>query len=159
MLPPTAGQEIAALEQQLRENTAAAAQAENARKQAEAEIETHRKELESLGASTSDVTRQREEASQKLSDNRMQKLRTEKDLSLHEAALETLKGRSGEAEARVRELQANVAAAKERIAANELRANEIKRASEENKQRLTAAEENIRRRMPSSWKRKPAVTA
>lgn len=83
------GQEIAALEQQLRENTAAAAQAENARKQAEAEIETHRKELESLGASTSDVTRQREEASQKLSDNRMQKLRTEKDLSLHEAALET----------------------------------------------------------------------
>ena len=105
------GQEIAALEQQLRENTAAAAQAENARKQAEAEIETHRKELESLGASTSDVTRQREEASQKLSDNRMQKLRTEKDLSLHEAALETLKGRSGEAEARVRELQANVAAA------------------------------------------------
>ena len=41
------GQEIAALEQQLRENTAAAAQAENARKQAEAEIETHRKELES----------------------------------------------------------------------------------------------------------------
>ena len=73
------GQEIAALEQQLRENTAAAAQAENARKQAEAEIETHRKELESLGASTSDVTRQREEASQKLSDNRMQKLRTEKD--------------------------------------------------------------------------------
>ena len=86
------GQEIAALEQQLRENTAAAAQAENARKQAEAEIETHRKELESLGASTSDVTRQREEASQKLSDNRMQKLRTEKDLSLHEAALENLKG-------------------------------------------------------------------
>ena len=51
------GQEIAALEQQLRENTAAAAQAENARKQAEAEIETHRKELESLGASTSDVDR------------------------------------------------------------------------------------------------------
>lgn len=51
------------------------------------------------------MTRQREEASQKLSDNRMQKLRTEKDLSLHEAALETLKGRSGEAEARVRELQ------------------------------------------------------
>ena len=113
------GQEIAALEQQLRENTAAAAQAENARKQAEAEIETHRKELESLGASTSDVTRQREEASQKLSDNRMQKLRTEKDLSLHEAALETLKGRSGEAEARVRELQANVTAAKERIAARQ----------------------------------------
>ena len=67
----------------------------------------------------------------------MQKLRTEKDLSLHEAALENLKGRSGEAEARVRELQANVAAAKERIAANELRANEIKRASEENKQTVS----------------------
>ena len=152
------GQEIAALEQQLRENTAAAAQAENARKQAEAEIETHRKELESLGASTSDVTRQREEASQKLSDNRMQKLRTEKDLSLHEAALETLKGRSGEAEARVRELQANVAAAKERIAANELRANEIKRASEENKQKITAAEETIRKANAERMEKEAAVT-
>ena len=152
------GQEIAALEQQLRENTAAAAQAENARKQAEAEIETHRKELESLGASTSDVTRQREEASQKLSDNRMQKLRTEKDLSLNEAALETLKGRSGEAEARVRELQANVAAAKERIAANELRANEIKRASEENKQKITAAEETIRKANAERMEKEAAVT-
>jgi len=152
------GQEIAALEQQLRENTAAAAQAENARKQAEAEIEMHRKELESLGASTSDVTRQREEASQKLSDNRMQKLRTEKDLSLHEAALETLKGRSGEAEARVRELQANVAAAKERIAANELRANEIKRASEENKQKITAAEETIRKANAERMEKEAAVT-
>ena len=152
------GQEIAALEQQLRENTAAAAQAENARKQAEAEIETHRKELESLGASTSDVTRQREEASQKLSDNRMQKLRTEKDLSLHEAALETLKGRSGEAEARVRELQANVAAAKERIAANELRANEIKRASEENKQKITTAEETIRKANAERMEKEAAVT-
>ena len=152
------GQEIAALEQQLRENTAAAAQAENARKQAEAEIETHRKELESLGASTSDVTRQREEASQKLSDNRMQKLRTEKDLSLHEAALETLKGRSGEAEARVRELQANVAAAKERIAANELRANEIKRAREENKQKITAAEETIRKANAERMEKEAAVT-
>ena len=152
------GQEIAALEQQLRENTAAAAQAENARKQAEAEIETHRKELESLGASTSDVTRQREEASQKLSDNRMQKLRTEKDLSLHEAALENLKGRSGEAEARVRELQANVAAAKERIAANELRANEIKRASEENKQKITAAEDTIRKANAERMEKEAAVT-
>ena len=152
------GQEIAALEQQLRENTAAAAQAENARKQAEAEIETHRKELESLGASTSDVTRQREEASQKLSDNRMQKLRTEKDLSLHEAALENLKGRSGEAEARVRELQANVAAAKERIAANELRANEIKRASEENKQKITAAEETIRKANAERMEKEATVT-
>ena len=150
--------QIAALEQQLRENTAAAAQAENARKQAEAEIETHRKELESLGASTSDVTRQREEASQKLSDNRMQKLRTEKDLSLHEAALENLKGRSGEAEARVRELQANVAAAKERIAANELRANEIKRASEENKQKITAAEETIRKANAERMEKEAAVT-
>ena len=130
------GQEIAALEQQLRENTAAAAQAENARKQAEAEIETHRKELESLGASTSDVTRQREEASQKLSDNRMQKLRTEKDLSL----------------------QANVAAAKERIAANELRANEIKRASEENKQKITAAEETIRKANAERMEKEAAVT-
>ena len=55
----------------------------------------------------------------------------------------------------MRELQANVAAAKERIAANELRANEIKRASEENKQKITAAEETIRKLMPSAWKRKP----
>ena len=36
-----------------------------------------------------------------------------------------------------------MAAANERIAANELRANEIKRASEENKQKITAAEETI----------------
>mgnify|MGYP002958230307 CR=1 FL=1 len=88
----------------------------------------------------------------------MQKLRTEKDMSLHEAALETLKGRSGEAEARVRELQANVAAAKERIAANELRANEIKRASEENKQKITAAEETIRKANAERMEKEAAVT-
>ena len=158
MLPPTAGRRSPRWNSSCGENTAAAAQAENARKQAEAEIETHRKELESLGASTSDVTRQREEASQKLSDNRMQKLRTEKDLSLHEAALENLKGRSGEAEARVRELQANVAAAKERIAANELRANEIKRASEENKQKITAAEETIRKANAERMEKEATVT-
>ena len=87
-----------------------------------------------------------------------EKLRTEKDLSLHEAALETLKGRSGEAEARVRELQANVAAAKERIAANELRANEIKRASEENKQKITAAEETIRKANAERMEKEAAVT-
>ena len=78
--------------------------------------------------------------------------------SLHEAALENLKGRSGEAEARVRELQANVAAAKERIAANELRANEIKRASEENKQKITAAEETIRKANAERMEKEAAVT-
>lgn len=85
----------------------------------------------------------------------MQKLRTEKDLSLHEAALETLKGRSGEAEARVRELQANVAAAKERIAANELRANETSAPAKKTNRRLPRRRKASARLMPSAWKRKP----
>ena len=104
------------------------------------------------------LTAERERITNELSENQMQRLANEKDIGLHEAALEGLQSRTGEAEARVRELQANVAAAKERIAANELRANEIKRASEENKQKITAAEETIRKANAERMEKEAAVT-
>ena len=74
----------------------------------------------------------------------MQRLTCEKDVGLHEAALETLKGRSGEAEARRRELNAAMAAAQATIERNELQAAEIERTRGENKQKISAAETAIR---------------
>ncbi|MEE0801248.1 MAG: chromosome segregation protein SMC [Gemmiger sp.] len=136
--------EIETLEAGLRDNAAAAAQAEGARRQAEEQCEGYRHELETLGESTGELTRRREELTTRLSDNRMQRVTDEKDMSLHAAALETLKSRTGEAEARVRELQAAADAARAQMQANDLRAAEIERTREENRGRITAAEQSIR---------------
>ena len=47
-----------------------------------------------------------------LSEKQLQRLADEKDIGLHEAALEGLQSRTGEAEARTRELRAAIEAAK-----------------------------------------------
>ena len=74
----------------------------------------------------------------------MQRLTHEKDIGLHQAAIETLQGRTGEAEARNRELQAVIQAAGASIAANEREAADIRRTREENRQKIAAAETAIR---------------
>ena len=115
-----------------------------ARAEAEKQLATHAAELQALGQTASGLTEQREKLTASLSDAQMQRLTCEKDVGLHEAALETLKGRSGEAEARRRELNAAMAAAQATIERNELQAAEIERTRGENKQKISAAETAIR---------------
>ena len=118
------------LKQKIARDTAARAQADNARAEAEKQLAAHAAELQALGQTASGLTEQREKLTASLSDAQMQRLTCEKDVGLHEAALETLKGRSGEAEARRRELNAAMAAAQATIERNELQAAEIERTYE-----------------------------
>ena len=150
--------ELEQLQAQLRDNAAALARAETARRQAETEMERLRAELETLGQSTSGLTRRREELTETLSKNRMDRLTAAKDVNLHEAALETLRGRTGEAEARARELRASIDAARERMAANELRVQEMERTRGENQQKIAAAEALIRTSNARRMEKEAAVT-
>ena len=120
----------------------AAAEAERA--EAERRLEACSAELKALGEAGGGLTERREAISRALSEARMQRLTHEKDIGLHQAAIETLQGRTGEAEARNRELQAVIQAAGASIAANEREAADIRRTREENRQKIAAAETAIR---------------
>ncbi len=150
--------EIKQLEDQLKENETARAQAANGAAAAEAELAKYADELAQLGESTGELSRRRESLSNALSDAQMKRLTGEKDIGLHEAALETLRGRTGEAEARARELQASIEAARQTIAANELRAADIERARAETKEKIAAAEETIRAANAARMEKEAAVT-
>ena len=91
--------EITLFEAQLAESRAAAEQAEKDRAAAESEQTAHEQELSALGESADSLTAQREKLTAAAADNRLARLTAEKDRSLHQAALETLAGRTGEAEA------------------------------------------------------------
>ena len=67
------------------------------------------------------LTAERERITNELSENQMQRLANEKDIGLHEAALEGLQSRTGEAEARARELNAAIEAAKAKIESQRLK--------------------------------------
>ncbi len=136
--------ETEALRAQQAENAAARAAAESARAAAEAEWEKYNAELTELGESGTSLTAAREQLSAELAEKQMLRLTHEKDISLHEAALETLQGRTGEAEARTRELNAAVEAANARIEANTLRVQEIERARAESREKIAACEQRIR---------------
>ena len=150
--------EIKTLEEELAQNAATRRQAETAAAQAAQELQTYAEELATLGQSSSDLTAQREKMTAALSEKQMQRLGAEKDIGLHEAALEALKSRTGEADARARELQANIAAAKDRCAANELRIAEIGRTRGENQQKIAAAETAIRTANAARMEKEAAVT-
>ena len=136
--------EITLFEAQLAESRAAAEQAEKDRAAAESEQTAHEQELSALGESADSLTAQREKLTAAAADNRLARLTAEKDRSLHQAALETLAGRTGEAEARARELNASIEACRQRIRANELSIGEIHRQREENRRRIEQCEQAIR---------------
>ena len=136
--------EIEAQQAAVTQNETACAEAEAAQGKAEAELNTYNAELAELGESTGSLTAERERITNELSENQMQRLANEKDIGLHEAALEGLQSRTGEAEARARELNAAIEAAKAKIEANALKIAEIERTRGENKERIAAAEETIR---------------
>ena len=136
--------EITLFEAQLAESRAAAEQAGKDRAAAESEQAAREQELSALGESTDSLTAKREQLTAAVNDNRVARLTAEKDRSLHQAALETLAGRTGEAQARARELDAAIEACRQRIRANELSIENIRRQREENKQHIEACEQAIR---------------
>lgn len=112
--------------------------------QAEEELATYAAELATLGESTGSLSAERRRISEELAERQLARMTDEKDISLHEAALETIRGRTGEAAARVRELQAAMEAANARIEANALRLAEMERLRGENMAKIAAAETDIR---------------
>ena len=149
--------EIEAQQAAVTQNETACAEAEAAQGKAEAELNTYNAELAELGESTGSLTAERERITNELSENQMQRLANEKDIGLHEAALEGLQSRTGEAEARARELNAAIEAAKAKIEANALKIAEIERTRGENKEKIAAAEENIRTANAARMEKEAAV--
>ena len=124
------------------EEEAAVAEAEAAA--AEAERARCAAELAELGESAGSLSAERESITNELAETQMQRLAGEKDIGLHEAALQGLQSRTGETEARERELRATVEAARARIEANEQKIAALERTRGENQQKIAAAEETIR---------------
>ncbi len=149
--------EIEAQQAAVTQNETACAEAEAAQGKAEAELNTYNAELAELGESTGSLTTERERITNELSENQMQRLANEKDIGLHEAALEGLQSRTGEAEARARELNAAIEAAKAKIEANALKIAEIERTRGENKEKIAAAEETIRTANAARMEKEAAV--
>ena len=149
--------EIANQQAAVTQNETARAEAEKAQADAEAEMARYTAELAALGESTGSLTAEREKITGELSEKQMQRLADEKDISLHEAALEGLQSRTGEAEARARELHAAIDAAKAKIEANTLKIAEMERTRGENQQRIAAAEETIRSANAARMEREAAI--
>ena len=149
--------EIEAQQAAVAQNETACAEAEATQGKAEAELNTYNAELAELGESTGSLTAERERITNELSENQMQRLANEKDIGLHEAALEGLQSRTGEAEARARELNAAIEAAKAKIEANALKIAEIERTRGENKEKIAAAEETIRTANAARMEKEAAV--
>lgn len=124
------------------EEEAAEAEAEAAA--AEAERTRCAAELAELGESAGSLSAEREAITNELAETQMQRLAGEKDIGLHEAALQGLQSRTGETEARERELRATVEAARARIEANEQKIAALERTRGENQQKIAAAEQTIR---------------
>ena len=149
--------EIEAQQAAVTQNETACAEAEAAQGKAEAELNTYNAELAELGESTGSLTAERERITNELSENQMQRLANEKDIGLHEGALDGLQSRTGEAEARARELNAAIEAAKAKIEANTLKIAEIERTRGENKEKIAAAEETIRTANAARMEKEAAV--
>ena len=124
------------------EEEAAVAEAEAAA--AEAERARCAAELAELGESAGSLSAEREAITNELAETQMQRLAGEKDIGLHEAALQGLQSRTGETEARERELRATVEAARARIEANAQKIAALERTRGENQQKIAAAEQTIR---------------
>ncbi len=136
--------EIDALTETLQKDKASRAQADNARVAAEAELERYTAELQTLGESSGTLTAEREQITADLNAAQLERLTHEKDIGLHEASLETLRSRSGEAAARARELEAAITAGKATLEANAAKAEAIERERAEAKDKIAAAEQAIR---------------
>ena len=150
--------EIAAQQAAVTRNETARTEAEKARTDAEAELAQYTAELAALGESTGSLTAEREKITGELSEKQLQRLADEKDVGLHEAALEGLRSRTGEADARARELQTAIEAAKAKIEANALKIAEMERVRGDNQQKIAAAEETIRSANAARLEKEAAIS-
>ena len=150
--------EIAAQQAAVTRNETARTEAEKARTDTEAELAQYTAELAALGESTGSLTAEREKITGELSEKQLQRLADEKDVGLHEAALEGLRSRTGEADARARELQTAIEAAKAKIEANALKIAEIERVRGDNQQKIAAAEETIRSANAARLEKEAAIS-
>ena len=150
--------EIDALTETLQKDKAARAQADNARVAAEAELERYTAELQTLGESSGTLTAEREQITADLNAAQLERLTHEKDIGLHEASLETLRSRSGEAAARARELEASITAAKATLEANAAKAEAIERERAEAKDKIAAAEQAIREANAARLEKETEIT-
>ena len=150
-------QEIAAQQAAVTQNEAARTEAEKAQADAEAEMAKYTAELAELGESTGSLTAERERITTELSEKQLQRLADEKDIGLHEAALQGLQSRTGEAEARARELQTVIEAAKAKIEANALKIAEMECTRGDNLQKIAAAEQTIRTANAARMEKEAAV--
>ena len=150
--------EIDALTETLQKDKAARAQADNARVAAEAELERYTAELQTLGESSGTLTAEREQITADLNAAQLERLTHEKDIGLHEASLETLRSRSGEAAARARELEASITAANATLEANAAKAEAIERERAEAKDKIAAAEQAIRNANAARLQKEAEIT-
>ena len=150
--------EIDALTETLQKDKAARAQADNARVAAEAELERYTAELQTLGESSGTLTAEREQITADLNAAQLERLTHEKDIGLHEASLETLRSRSGEAAARARELEAAITAANATLEANAAKAEAIERERAEAKGKIAAAEQAIREANAARLEKEAEIT-
>ena len=150
--------EIDALTETLQKDKAARAQADNARVAAEAELERYTAELQTLGESSGTLTAEREQITADLNAAQLERLTHEKDIGLHEASLETLRSRSGEAAARARELEAAITAANATLEANAAKAEAIERERAEAKDKIAAAEQAIRNANAARLEKEAEIT-
>ena len=150
--------EIDALTETLQKDKAARAQADNARVAAEAELERYTAELQTLGESSGTLTAEREQITADLNAAQLERLTHEKDIGLHEASLETLRRRSGEAAARARELEAAITAANATLEANAAKAEAIERERAEAKDKIAAAEQAIRNANAARLEKEAEIT-
>ena len=150
--------EIAAQQAAVTRNETARTEAEKARTDAEAELAQYTAELAALGESTGSLTAEREKITGELSEKQLQRLADEKDVGLHEAALDGLRSRTGEADARARELQTAIEAAKAKIEANALKIAEMERVRGDNQQKIAAAEETIRSANAARLEKEAAIS-
>ena len=152
-----AGLEVERLTKAAAQNEAARAEAEKTQADAEAEMAKYTAELAALGESTGSLTAEREHITTELSEKQLQRLADEKDIGLHEAALQGLQSRTGEAKARARELQTVIEAAKAKIEANALKIAEMERTRGDNLQKIAAAEQTIRTANAARMEKEAAV--
>ena len=150
--------EIDALTETLQKDKAARAQADNARVAAEAELERYTAELQTLGESSGTLTAEREQITADLGAAQLERLTHEKDIGLHEASLETLRSRSGEAAARARELEAAITAGKATLEANAAKDEAIERERAEAKDKIAAAEQAIRNANAARLEKEAEIT-
>ena len=150
--------EIDALTETLQKDKAARAQADNARVAAEAELERYTAELQTLGESSGTLTAEREQITADLNAAQLERLTHEKDIGLHEASLETLRSRSGEAAARARELEASITAGNATLEANAAKAEAIERERAEAKGKIAAAEQAIREANAARLEKEAEIT-